>query len=181
MERKLSKLLVYTITWFILSGCSIEYINENNNTTKSESIPDSVMKNFKYIKIKNNKPYVELNSSLAEIYNDQNKTVLYDVSFTEYENSKVSTTGKANNIEYNNDTENAKLSGDLAFYSLKDEMKMYGDILYWNKEERTINSELNKSIKVIKDDGSSIEGYGFSANLKNSTFKFANKVTGVTK
>lgn len=182
MGKKLNKIILLVTTLFLL-GCTIDYNEESEDIKKSDTIPDSVMRNFKLIQIKNNSPHTEVISSLTEIYDSQNRTVLHDVIFTEYNTTtnKLTTHGKADTIEYFNDTEDAKLSGDLNFISKKDDIEMTGEYLYWDKEEKSILSSSDSLIKVVKDDGSEIQGFGFSANLKYSTFSFEKDITGITK
>ncbi len=181
MEKKLNKLLLVAAC-ILIAGCSIDYSDPSKEVEKSEAIPDSIMTNFKLIKIKDNDPYTQTSSSLTEIYNKQNRTVLHDVEFTEYNltTKEVATTGKADKVEFFNDSEDAKLTGNINFYSKKDEIEMFGDDLYWSDDNKSMNSDVNSSILVIKEDGSRIEGFGFSANLKNSTFSFEKNVTGIT-
>lgn len=181
MVKKLNKLLI-VVTCMFIAGCSIDYSDPSEEVEKSETIPDSVMKNFMLIQIRNNDPYTQITSSLTEIYNKQNRTVLYDVEFTEYNltTNDITTTGKVDIVEYFNDSEDAKLTGNIIFYSKKDEIEIFGDDLYWNDDDKSMSSDVNSSILVIKEDGSRIEGFGFSANLKNSTFSFEKNVTGIT-
>ncbi|MGL1893757.1 MAG: LPS export ABC transporter periplasmic protein LptC [Spirochaetaceae bacterium] len=181
MEKKLNKLLV-AITVCIIAGCTVNYDDQSQITTKSEDIPDTEMINFKLIQMKKNTPYTEIEASKAQIYNDKNRTTLLNVKFIEYntDNQTVLTVGKADTIVYYNDTENAKLTGNLNFVSKKDEIKIIGEVLEWNSEEKTIFSDDYSTISVIKDDGSTIEGAGFSANLKKSTYSFSNNVKGAT-
>lgn len=182
MGKKLNKLLLM-VAPLLFWGCTIDYNEQSDDVKKSDAIPDSVMRNFKLIQIKDNSPHTKVISSLTEIYNSQNRTVLHDVVFTEYNksSSELATYGKADTIEYFNDTEDAKLSGNLNFISKKDEIEMTGEYLYWNKEEKRILSNSDSLIKIVNDDGSKIEGLGFSANLRNSTFAFEKDITGITK
>ena len=182
MGKKLSSLILISTTLLFWS-CTINYNDQDSNITKSEAIPDSAMINFKLIKIKNNTPNTEVFSSSAEVFNSQNKTVLKNVVFTEYDtvSKEINTQGKADTVEYFNDTEEAKLNGNLNFVSKKDEIEMTGEYLHWQKKDRRILSSPETFIEVVKEDGSSIKGFGFSANLRDSTFKFQKNITGQTK
>ncbi|QEN04818.1 LPS export ABC transporter periplasmic protein LptC [Thiospirochaeta perfilievii] len=183
MVKKSSKIsfLIFT-TCMLLAGCTIDYNDQNSNIEKSTAIPDSQMRNFNLVQIKNNKPYTQVTSSLAEIYNRENKTVMFDVKFTEFNSTKnsISTKGSADKVEYYNDSEDAVLKGNLKFYSQKDEIEITGESLFWNSESKIISSDIDSKIYINKDDGSKIEGEGFTANLKNSTFSFKKSVRGVT-
>lgn len=182
MVTKLNKFFICGIALF-LWGCTIDYATDSDPVTKSELIPDSEMQNFTLIQIKNNKPYTEIKSSKAAVYDKQNKTVLEDVEFYEYDKTdgNIITRGFANSIEFYNDTESAELKGDINFTSKTEDIEMTGDYLFWNKEEKTINSTPKDVIKVIKGDGSMIEGAGFRADLKRSEFSFSHGVTGITE
>ena len=183
MAKRLSNrffVMVYIAIFFV--GCTINYNEGSDIAEKSTDIPDSVMENFSMTQIKQNEPYTEIYASKTEIYDDQNKILLYNVSFKKYNNYKeVETQGSADYVEYFNNTEDAKLTGNLKFVSKKDELEMSGEYLYWKEETKTISSKKDTPIIVIMDDGSRIEGYGFSADIKNSTFSFQDKVSGVAK
>lgn len=180
MEKKLNNLLLISIVC-LLAGCTINY-NEQGQVKKSEEIPDSVMENFNLVQMKNNSPFTVVKADRTEIYNSKNKTLLYNIEFTEYdsEDQRVITKGNAGLVEYDNETENAQLTKGLNFYSESEEIDITGEEIYWTKETKTIESNMEDSIKVVKEDGSVIEGYGFKADLKNSTFSFKKGVTGKT-
>lgn len=180
MVKRLSNILLAVC--IIFAGCTIDYDDPSKEVAKSDTIPDSVMRNFKLIKIKDNKPYTEVSSSQAEIFNKKNTTVLQNVIFKEYSTTsgKIVTKGNADIVEYYNDSKNASLSGNLKFYSEKDKIEMFGEYLSWNDSDRILSSKSGSSIEVIKEDGSKIKGFGFYANLKNSTFSFEKNVTGIT-
>ncbi|MBN2619293.1 MAG: LPS export ABC transporter periplasmic protein LptC [Spirochaetales bacterium] len=181
MVKKPSKMIILLACF--LTSCSINYNESEDGSVKSEEIPDSIMENFKLVQIKDNKIHTEITSSLAEIYESQNKTLLFNVNFKEYSSSgdTINTAGNVDEIVYFNDNENANLKGNLKFESKKENIKITGNSLYWNKDDKIISSDINDSIKIIKDDGSKIEGYGFTANLKYSTFSFKKDVKGESK
>lgn len=177
MAKKLSSLIF--VVCILFTGCTIDYDEESGEIVKSEEIPDSILQNFELIKIKKNSVSSKVTSSKTEIYNSKDKTVMYDVKFLEYDthDGSVTTKGDVKKVEYFNDTEDAQLSGEIIFYSEKEGMELTGETLFWNSELKTIESEDN--IKVIKEDGSEIEGDGFSANIKNSTFSFSSNIKGI--
>lgn len=178
MVKKLNKYLL-VITCILYAGCAIDYDDKSEEIQKSDEIPDSILVDFKLVKMKNNRPSSEVTSSKTEIYNDKNRTIMYDIKFLEYDkiNGSVITTGSVDKVEYYNETEDAQLDGNLSFFSEKEGMELTGETLFWNSEQKTITSDDN--IKIVKDDGSSIEGNNFHANLKNSTFSFKSSVKGI--
>lgn len=180
MEKKLNKIFLFVTACF-LAGCTINY-DDQAQIKKSEEIPDSVMEDFNLVKMKDNKPFSEVKAEKTEIYNSRNITLLYNIEFIEYdsEDKRVITKGNAGLVEYDNETENAQLTGGLNFYSEREEIDITGEELFWTNETKTIESNLKDPIKVVKEDGSVIEGLGFKADLKNSTFSFKKGVTGKT-
>lgn len=176
MGKKLNKVIVAVC--ILIAGCSIDYNEKSGEVKKSDEIPDSILVDFNIIKIKDNTPHTEVKSTKAEIYNNKNRTIMHNIEFLEFDKDKsVITKGTAKRIEYFNDTENASLSGDISFYSEKEGIKLTGETLNWNNEEKEISSD--GIIKVIEDDGSQIEGKGFRANIKKSTFSFKKDIKGI--
>ena len=161
-------------------SCSVKYEDQNKEVVKSQDVPDTMMENFKIIKMKKNVPYVEVSAARAEIYDSQNRTILFDTQFLEYDpnNQDIITKGKADKVEYFNDTENADLSGNLNFYSKKEEIEISGESILWNSELKSIESRDKDLMFLKKDDGSILEGYGFKADLKRSVFSFSGNVKG---
>jgi len=161
-------------------SCSVKYEDQNKEVVKSQEVPDTMMENFKLIKMKKNVPYVEVLAKKAEIFDSQNRTLLYNTEFIEYDGHKqnVVTRGKADIVEYFNDTENATLTGNLNFYSKKEEIEISGESILWNSDLKSIGSGENDLMFLKKDDGSILEGYGFNADLKHSTFFFSGSVNG---
>lgn len=180
MEKKLNKIILIC-TAFLLVGCTINY-NDQAQIKKSEEIPDSIMEDFNLIKMKNNAPFTEVKAERTEIFNSKNKTLLYNIEFIEYDSKdqRIITKGEAGLVEYDNETENAQLTNGLNFYSESEEIDITGKEIYWTKDTKTIESNLKDPIKVVKEDGSVIEGFGFKADLKNSTFSFEKGVSGKT-
>ena len=154
MAKKLNNFIICTTLIFM--GCTINYNENEADIIKEKNIPDSTMSNFKLIKIKNNNPNVEIESSLAEFFNDTNKSVLQNVNFKEFDakTKMISTEGTAEIVEYFNDTEEAKLRGNLKLTSSKEDIEMSGEYLYWKKRDRKILSSIDSYIKVIKGDKS---------------------------
>lgn len=169
------------IAALLMVGCTIDYDDEKD-VKKSDKIPDSVMVNFHLVKMKNNKPSTEVYATKAEIYNNQDLTVLHSIEFNEYnqKGTKVITKGEVKKVEYYNDSKNALLSGGIKFYSEEDDIEIIGDNLSWNDENKEIESKIDSLIQVKKGDGSKVDGYGFKANIKDSTFSFQEGITGYT-
>lgn len=181
MVRKLSKIIILFCTALFFWGCTIDY-DEEEDVKKSDKIPDSEMDNFHLVKMKNNKPNTEVFATKAEIYNNQDKTILHSIEFNEYDSNgkKIVTKGKVKKVEYFNDSKNASLTGGIKFYSEEDDIEIIGDNLTWNDENKEIESSIDSVINIKKGDGTKVDGYGFKANIKESTFSFQKGISGYT-
>lgn len=180
MVKKLNKIFILC-TALVFLGCTIDY-DEEEDVKKSDKIPDSVMVNFHLVKMKDNRPNTEVFATKAEIFNNQDLTILHSIEFNEYNSSgtEVITKGEVKKVEYFNDSKNASLTGGIKFFSEEDDLEIIGDNLTWNDEEKEIESSLDSLIKITKGDGSKIDGYGFKANIKDSTFSFQKGISGYT-
>lgn len=161
-------------------GCTIKYENEEN-IKKSDQIPDSKMSNFHLTKVKNNIIQSEVFAAKAEIFDNQDKTILYNIEFKEFDkNGEEITVGNIGRVEYKNDSKDATLTGGIKFFSQKEDMEITGESLYWVDESKELESSIDSLIKVNKGDGSIIEGYGFTASIIDSTFSFEKGISGYT-
>lgn len=179
MVKKLSSLII--LTALLLVGCTIKY-EDDENIKKSDQIPDSKMTNFHLVKVKDNKIQNEVFAEKAEIFENQDLTVLYNIEFREYnkDGTELVTQGNIGRVEYKNDSKDANLTEGITFYSQKEDMEITGENLYWKDQTKELESDIDSLIKVNKGDGSLIEGYGFTASIIDSTFSFKRGITGYT-
>ncbi|HEQ72421.1 MAG TPA: hypothetical protein ENN69_08020, partial [Spirochaetia bacterium] len=62
--------------------------------------------------------------------------------------------GRAGSAVFYTDTENAKIYGAIYAYSVDEEVAFYADTLFWNREDRILESPSGEVVRIERDDGS---------------------------
>jgi LPS export ABC transporter protein LptC len=168
---------------FVLAvcACSFDYGDVKLEDNLSEETPNSILLNFQHTVVENGKILFRLNALKASIYDTLKETRLTNVSFAEYdpETGAAVTSGRATSAIFFSESENAELSGDISFYSKRNEAGLEGGYLYWDNSKKTLEGRRDRLISILKDDGSIVKGEGFSANAKKRTFSFSGRTSGV--
>ncbi|RKX80246.1 MAG: LPS export ABC transporter periplasmic protein LptC [Spirochaetes bacterium] len=163
----------------LLFSCSLDYEKAMLVEELSEEIPDTIIYNFTQTKVIDGNIRYRVYAARAENYEKRKQTVLTDVHFREYnEEGEVITEGRADQITFFTETENAQLSGNLDFYSALEEARISGEYLIWNNERKTLSSEKQDLIKIEKDSGSKVMGRGFEADFTQKSIFFSEEVAG---
>lgn len=162
-----------------LAACSLDYNQSQLATEISEEIPDTVLNGVSHTVVRDNVIRFRIGAERVEAFGAQNRQYLYDVTFTEYDTTgAVRTEGTADHADFQTDTEDVELTGNLRFYSVPDQAWLDAEYLYWNSEERQLTSRPEEPVALEKRDGSSIVGRGFTAELDQSLIIFSGGVRG---
>ena len=162
-----------------LTSCSLDYGQSQLSSEISEEIPDTVLTGVAHTVVRDNTVRFRITAVRVEAFADENRQYLYEVGFTEYDaDGSVRTDGTADFADFQTDTEDVELTGDLRFFSVPDEAWLRADYLYWNSEERQLTSHPEEPVVLEKSDGTYIVGRGFIAEMSESLIIFSGGVNG---
>lgn len=162
----------------VLGACSLEY-EEPLATEISEDTPDTVFFSFMHTVVQGGAPRFVVGADRAETYGDRKRQYLSQVTFTELANDgSILTEGTADYAEYETDTENFELSGNLRFYSAEEDAWLTADELFWDNDTRVLTSEPVDPVLLERGDGTVIRGRGFVAEMGRSIIRFEDGVSG---
>jgi len=148
----------------------------------SEDVPDTVLKNFAQVMVKDSIPTFYIEASESWTYGKRKETLFQGVHFQEYDkDGSIVTDGQADNAKMFNDTESVELWGSLFFYSKREEAALEGEYLFWDNTESTLSGKSDDRIQITEDGGSVIAGKGFFADSRTKSIKFDNQVSGIWK
>lgn len=164
----------------VISSCSIDYSAMNLDDAEDETLPNSVLFDFTHTIISKNHPMIELKAKRAEQFDKLSEFRLYGVSFTAFnlQDGSVKSTGFADVATIFTTTENAELSGNIVFTSVKDGMTIKGGYLFWDNTLKTLTSRSDQTITLSTSSGTEIRGEGFYADTSNRMFNFSGKTEG---
>jgi LPS export ABC transporter protein LptC len=171
----------YLLVIFILSisNCSLDYSSANIAEDLSEKIPETVFLNFSQTQVKDGKITNRIEAKRAESYTKKKEMILEYAHFQELdENGDLLTKGEADRAVLYTETDDADLFGNIVFYSYTEKTSIYAETLYWKDKDEKLLGNPEETVLVKKDDGSYIEGKGFSTDFKLKEIIFTNRVKG---
>lgn len=161
-----------------LGACSLEY-EQPLATEISEDTPDTILFSFTHTVVQDGSPRFVVGAERAETYGERKLQYLSLVTFTELAaDGSLLTEGTADYAEYQTDTENFELSGNLRFYSAEEDAWLTADELFWDNEARVLTSEPADPVLLERGDGTVIRGRGFVAEMGRSIIRFEDGVSG---
>ncbi|MBN2531992.1 MAG: LPS export ABC transporter periplasmic protein LptC [Spirochaetales bacterium] len=166
-------------TILFISGCSLDYSSANLAEDLSEKVPETVFLNFSQTQVKDGKITNKIEAERAESYTKKKEMIMEYARFQELdENGDIQTEGKADRAVLYTETDDADLFGNVYFYSYTEKTSIYADTLYWKDRDEKLLGDPGAKVLVKKDDGSYIEGKGFSTDFKLREITFTNGVNG---
>ncbi len=183
LKVKHALIIVLTLTILIsASACRFDYDESIMAEDLSEEVPDTVLKNFAQVMVKDSVPTFYIEAAISKSFGKRKETLFEGVHFQEYDKEgAVITDGLADNAKMFNDTESVELWGSLFFYSKREEASLEGEYLFWDNEESTLSGKSDDRIQIIEDAGSVITGKGFFADSRTKSIRFDNQVSGTWK
>ena len=176
----MSRAILLAASAAVLASCSLDYAQSQLATELSREIPDTVLTGVSHTVVRNNVVRFRIGAERVEAFAGEKRQYLYGVTFTEYDSTgAVRTDGTADHADFQTDTEDVALTGNLRFYSVPDEAWLEAEYLYWDSEERQLTSRPEESVSLEKGDGTTIVGRGFTAEMDESLIIFSGGVRGI--
>lgn len=145
----------------------------------AEELPESIMVELSQTVVEEGKIILKIEADSVEIYRGFIKTVARGLHFFEYDdNGDTLTEGWADEVVYFNETEDAEFTGNVYFYSKKEEISISTDSIRWESEPRYLETPAETTVTLKRDDGSFLEGTGLEADLRRMEIKLKGGVRG---
>ncbi len=173
------KYVLVSLAIMVLGACSLDYDQSQLASEISQEIPDTILTSVSHTVVRDNVIRFRIGAERVEAYGEEKRQELRQVTFTEYDSSgAVRTEGTADHADFQTDTENVEITGNLRFYSVPDEAWLEADYLFWNSDERQLTSRPEETVTLERSDGTSIAGRGFTAEMDESVIIFSDGVRG---
>lgn len=178
MKLRLALLVSATLVGSGLSSCSLEY-QQPLPTEISEETPDTVLFDVTHTVVRDGSARFVVEAQRVESFEKRKRQYLSLVAFQELRaDGTIVTDGVARFAEYQTDTEDFELTGDLRFYSAEEDAWLTAEYLYWDSDTRTLTSEPADPVVLERGDGTVIRGRGFVAEMGRSIIRFEDGVSG---
>jgi LPS export ABC transporter protein LptC len=170
--------LITILLPFFLS-CSLDYEQATVAESISGQIPETILFEFTHTVVSEGRVWVILQAQKAESYGERNEIFLQGAFFREYDREgTLITEARADRAVFSTDSENATVSGSIQIYSYEQKASLQADSLSWVREGRRLVADDGQTVRLQKDDGSYVEGEGFSADFRRKRLEFSSRVRG---
>jgi LPS export ABC transporter protein LptC len=160
-------------------SCSLDYEQATVAESISGQIPETILFEFTHTVVSEGRVWVILEAERAETYGERNEITLQGVFFREYDDEgKLLTEARADRAIFATDSENATVSGSIQIYSHEEQASLQASRLSWVREGRRLAADDGQTVRLKKDDGSYVEGEGFSADFRRKRLEFSSRVRG---
>jgi LPS export ABC transporter protein LptC len=163
----------------VLGACSLDYNPARLEEEIAAEIPDSVLVDFRHTIVSGDRVWVILEARRAETYGKRDEIVLEGVRFREYNpEGELVSEAYADRAVFNTESEDATAAGSIRIRSPKDEASLFADSLVWSREGKQLQAEAEARVRLEKEDGSYLEGQGFSADFRRRRLRFERGAAG---
>ncbi|MCK5008225.1 MAG: LPS export ABC transporter periplasmic protein LptC [Spirochaetales bacterium] len=160
-------------------SCSLDYEQARVAESIPGQTPETILIDFTHTVVSGGRIWVILEADRAETYSERKEIVLEGVYFREYdEEGYLLTEAQAERAVFSTDSEDATVSGSIVIYSQEEKASLQASQLFWTREGRRLIAEDGQTVRLQKDDGSFVEGQGFSADFRRKKLEFASRVRG---
>lgn len=161
-----------------LSACSLDYSGAGLVESLDEEIPNTIIFTYESVEIQDGSPVTKIEAEKAEVYDSKEETYLTNVHFYNFEDDQINNHGKSDYAVLEMKTGDARLTGSIRIDSTEDSSSLSAESLYWTDEDKTLTSDPKDSVLVIDKEGSTLEGRGFSAEIRRKTILFSGGIKG---
>ena len=178
MQKIFNALFGLLCALFVLS-CRLDTESLTTVDTLARNIPNIVIEKVVYKELENNQLTQEVRADEFRVFSQEDLVQVKQGQVKTYRDGQAELEGQANMAEYNQDTEDANVTGPIEVYYHPEETRITADKLNWLKKERLLTSSEDSSIKVEQDNGTNFQGQDFSVDMRTKTVSYGKKVTGM--
>lgn len=172
--------LLLCVPGFLALACSFEY----ETPGAANQNPDMIFQEAEYVRITNGNPEIRVEAEEVRRYEAQHAMELDEFSFQQFNAAPVGTVdipavnarGNAGTARMETDTGNFAMKKGLHMEVASEEITMETPEVFWKNKERILTApgELN----IVREDGTTMKGTGFTADIRSRTWEFESKVAG---
>ena len=158
-------------------ACSFDYGNSQSEDGRK---PDIVMENVEYVRVRGGNPQMRFQAEYAERFEERKTMNVLNITFEQFENQgiEINAAGWAGRAHVETDTGNLRLSEGVRMEIDSEDVIMSTAGLRWQDAERQLIGEEDDEVEILRSDGTKFIGRGFSANIRERTWEFAQGAEG---
>jgi LPS export ABC transporter protein LptC len=159
------------------AACSFDY---GDDVSEDTGLPDVVMNDVEYVRIRDGNPVVRFIAEGAERYESRQTMELKNFSFEQFTTADedVSALGRAGNASVELDSGNIHMKNGVRIEVDSEDIAIETKTLDWQDKDRQLFAGAGEPVSILRSDGTSFTGWGFSADTRRRTWSFTEGVEG---
>jgi LPS export ABC transporter protein LptC len=158
-------------------NCSFDYGNTGGG---DKNLPDIVMDNVEYVRMRSLDPQARLQAERVERYEERGIMELRNFSFEQFGNhgEDVNAYGRAGSASFEIDSGDIRMEDGVRIDVDSEEIAIETSRLEWKDKDRTLSGGAAEEVHIYQENGTSFAGIGFQANARLRTWSFTDTVSG---
>jgi len=179
MKKKINPILgLLCILFFLITlSCTFDY----GETEDSQSeLPDLVMLNVEYIRVKSADPIARVQAERAERYEKQGVMKLENFTFEQLgdKGQEVNSQGGAGNAMLEINSGDITMSNGVRIEVESEDVILETEKLEWKDETHILSTDAEDKVEIYRENGTHFTGIGLTANARDRSFEFSGGVNG---
>lgn len=165
---------------FILFAWSCTF-NYGNSESSGNELPDLVMQNVDYIRVRAADPLARIQAERFERYDSKDLMKLNNIVFEQYgeRGEEVNVYGKAGNAEVHIESGDIFMDNNVNLEVKTEDIILQTYQLEWIDESRSLSTGENDFVNIYRENGTRFTGIGLLANTRTRIWEFLRNVSGV--
>jgi LPS export ABC transporter protein LptC len=165
---------------FFTSACSFDY----EIPPSDDENPNLVLRDAEYVRIGNGNPEILVRAEEVRRYEKKHTMELDTFSFEQFnaasegyeKNPDMNASGSAALARLETDTGNFSMEGGVSIEVVSEDISMDTPKIIWIDKERLLTAP--EELYIVRSDGTTLRGSGFSADLRKRSWEFESAVEG---
>jgi LPS export ABC transporter protein LptC len=161
---------------FLLS-CSFNY---GQAESSESSLPDVVMENVEYVRVRSSDPVARFRAERAERFEERQIMELWNFSFEQFgqKGEEINAQGMVGRASVEIDTGDIRMGSGVRIEVESEDIVIETNRLDWKDKERILSAGRNDEVIISQSDGTSFTGIGFWADARKRSWEFYGGVSG---
>jgi len=161
----------------LLPACSFDY---GSASSSDKNLPDIVMDNVEYVRIRSLDPQARLQAERVERYEERGIMALRNFSFEQFGNhgEEVNAYGRAGSASFEINSGDIRMENGVRLEVDSEDIAIETVWLEWKDKDRTLTGGEKEEVRIFQESGTSFTGIGFQANARTRSWAFSDTVSG---
>jgi LPS export ABC transporter protein LptC len=179
MKKKINPIhgIICILFFLITLSCTFDY---GESDSSERELPDLVMLNVEYIRVRSADPIARVQAERAERYEKQGVMKLENFTFEQYgdKGHEVNTQGGAGNASVDINSGDITMTNGVKLEVESEDIVIETSQLEWKDETHILSTGEEDEVDIYRENGTHFTGIGLTANARTRFFEFLNGVGG---